>query len=105
MPGRCFVAGLGATDRPSRARRRSLAGSSYPSPVKLTRTQAQLLFVTLMAAIMSGVMSLALGIAYSDFSVALRVWPQKWFVAFLVAWPTAFFVVPVVRRVVDAVSR
>ncbi len=73
--------------------------------MKLSRSQANLLFVTLMAAIMSGVMSLALGIAYSDFGVALRVWPQKWFVAFLVAWPTAFFVVPVVRRVVEAVSR
>lgn len=58
-----------------------------------------------MALIMSGVMSLALGIAYSEFSYAIRVWPQRWFVAFLVAWPTAFFVVPVVRRVVEAVSR
>lgn len=77
----------------------------YTPPVKLSRTQANLLFVTLMAGIMSGVMSLALGIAYSGFGPAVRAWPQKWFVAFLVAWPTAFFVVPTVRRIVDAVAK
>ena len=72
--------------------------------MRLSRRQGQLLFVTLMALIMSGAMSLALGIVYSGFSAAFHVWPSRWFVAFCVAWPVAFFVVPLVRRIVDALS-
>jgi hypothetical protein len=72
--------------------------------VKLSRSQGQIVFVTLMALIMSGAMSLALGIVYSGFAAAIHVWPSRWFVAFCVAWPIAFFVIPLVRRIVDALT-
>ncbi len=58
------------------------------------------LFPTIMALIMSGVISLVNTILRGGIA-AVAVWPVNWGTAFLIAWPVAYFVVPVVRSLVD----
>lgn len=58
-----------------------------------------------MALIMSGVMSLSMSVVFAGIGTGLRIWPSRWLVAFCIAWPTAYFVVPFVRRIVDAATR
>lgn len=73
--------------------------------MKLSPRQAQLLFITLMVFAMSLVMSLAMTLV--NFGVGgfvLTRWLRSWGTAALVAWPTAYVVVPAVRRIVARVS-
>ncbi len=58
------------------------------------------LFPTIMAFIMSGVISLVNTILRGGFA-AVVTWPANWLTGFLIAWPVAYFVVPVVRNLVD----
>lgn len=63
------------------------------------------LFSAIMALIMSGGMSLAMGILTVDFSQAISNWPNTWFVSFWVALPLSIFVVPVTQKIVDSIFR
>jgi hypothetical protein len=46
-----------------------------------------------------------MGVAFAGISNGLRIWPSRWLVGFIIAWPTAYFVVPLVRRIVDVTTR
>lgn len=73
--------------------------------MKLSPRRAQLVFITLMVAAMSFVISLAMTLVNSGAAnFALSGWLRSWGVSALVAWPTAYVVVPVVRGIVARVS-
>ncbi|WP_145997861.1 DUF2798 domain-containing protein [Vibrio sp. vnigr-6D03] len=63
------------------------------------------LFSAIMALIMSGGMSLAMGLLTVDFSQAISTWPNTWFMSFWVALPLSIFVVPVTQKIVDSIFR
>jgi Protein of unknown function (DUF2798) len=67
------------------------------------------LFITLMVAAMSMVISLTLTIVKVGFSHGIGAlvdqWLRNWALSALVAWPTAYIVVPTVRRVVARVAK
>jgi len=60
-----------------------------------------LLFSTLMSLIMSGGMSLAMGLLSTEPAEAIAAWPLTWTTSFLVALPLSLLVVPVTKRGVD----
>ncbi|MDP2570969.1 DUF2798 domain-containing protein [Vibrio penaeicida] len=63
------------------------------------------LFSAIMALIMSGGMSLAMGLLTVDVSQAISTWPNTWFMSFWVALPLSIFVVPVTQKIVDSIFR
>jgi antibiotic biosynthesis monooxygenase (ABM) superfamily enzyme len=71
--------------------------------MKLSARSQQLLFITLMVLAMSFIISLVMSLlnapTLSDFSPAR--WLKNWLISMLVAWPTAYVVVPAVRRIVS----
>ncbi len=73
--------------------------------MKLSPRHAHALFITLMVFAMSLVISLAMTLLNSgpDGFLALR-WLRSWGLSAVVAWPTAYLVVPVVRKIVAMVS-
>lgn len=73
--------------------------------MRLSPRQSHALFITLMVFAMSLVISLAMAFlnAGPEGFVAGR-WLRSWGLAALVAWPTAYMVLPVVRRIVAGVS-
>lgn len=74
--------------------------------MKLTKPQAAALFIVLMAFFMSAAMSLVLTFIDQGFSSRLvSLWLKNWTISFFVATPVAWVTVPLVRRIVDAVSR
>ena len=68
-----------------------------------------LLFITLMVAAMSCVISLTLTLIKVGFDHSLgyliNQWLRNWALAALVAWPTAYIVVPAVRKIVTKLAR
>ena len=63
------------------------------------------MFVTLMVLCMAGVMSLVMTIANTGVGPGLLGrWGRSFAIAFLVGWPTASVVVPMVRRIVAKVT-
>ena len=72
----------------------------------LTPRQAQLAFIPLVVTTMSGVISFAMSALHHGFTAGLlRVWLQHWPVAFIVALPTAWVVLPGIRRMLERLSR
>ena len=64
----------------------------------LTPRQAQLAFIPLAAGVMSGVISLAMTAINVGLGLELlRAWLQNWPLAFVVALPAAWLVLPAVR--------
>lgn len=63
------------------------------------------LFSAIMALIMSGGMSLAMGLLTVDVSQAISTLPNTWFMSFWVALPLSIFVVPVTQKIVDSIFR
>ena len=64
----------------------------------LTPRQAQFAFVPLMVTAMSAIMSLTLTVLHQGLAAGfLQAWLQAWGLAFVVALPTAWVVVPAVR--------
>ncbi|MTJ00083.1 MAG: DUF2798 domain-containing protein [Marinobacter adhaerens] len=57
-----------------------------------------LLFSTIMSLIMSGGMSLAMGLMTVEPTEAFATWPLAWSASFFVALPLSLVVVPVTRR-------
>lgn len=72
------------------------------------RTQ-QLLFITIMVAIMSCVISLTLTIVKLGFSHGVGAlvdqWLRNWALAAIVAWPTACVAVPTARKIVGKLAK
>jgi hypothetical protein len=69
----------------------------------LSRKGANVVFILLMVTSMSLVMSLAMTIVNTGLSGNLVArWMRGFAIAFLVALPTAFLVVPTMRRIADA---
>lgn len=75
----------------------------------LSARSQHLLFITLMVAAMSCVISLTLTIIKVGFDHSLgyllNQWLKNWALAAIVAWPTAYIVVPVVRKIVTKLAR
>lgn len=72
----------------------------------LTRGQAHVLTIVLIAFSMSGVMSLAMVIVNTGVGgdVVAR-WIRSWIIAFLIAMPTAAVLIPAVKRFVGRFTR
>jgi hypothetical protein len=63
-------------------------------------------FVTLMVLAMSFVISLAMALINLPLDERfLGRWVKNWLLAMLVAWPTAYIVVPAVRRIVAKLAK
>lgn len=72
----------------------------------LTPRQAQLAFIPLMATTMSAVMSFAITAVHHGFRPGLiGAWLGNWALAFVVAVPVAWVVVPAVRNVLARLTR
>ncbi|MDX2131233.1 MAG: DUF2798 domain-containing protein [Planctomycetota bacterium] len=72
----------------------------------LSRTQANIVSVALIAFTMSGVMSLAMVIVNTGLGGALvGRWMRSWVIAFIIALPVAFIVIPAIRRLVGRFAR
>lgn len=72
----------------------------------LTPRQAQLAFIPLMATVMSAVMSLTItAVHYGLRPGLLGAWLGNWALAFVVALPVAWVVVPAVRSVLARLTR
>ncbi|WP_386758189.1 DUF2798 domain-containing protein [Lysobacter cavernae] len=72
----------------------------------LTPRQAQFAFVPLMVTAMSAVISFAMTAMHHGAAPGLvQVWLQHWPVAFVVALPTAWVVVPAVRALLARLTR
>lgn len=72
----------------------------------LTPGQAQFAFVPLMVTAMSGIISLAMTVLNHGFGAGLvDAWLRSWPVAFAVALPAAWMVVPGVRRLLARLTR
>jgi hypothetical protein len=66
----------------------------------------QVVFVTLMVLAMSFVISLAMAVMNLPLDERfLARWLKNWLLAILVAWPTAYIVVPSVRRIVAKLAK
>jgi hypothetical protein len=66
----------------------------------------QVVFVTLMVLAMSFVISLAMAVMNLPLDERfLARWLKSWLLAILVAWPTAYIVVPSVRRIVAKLAK
>jgi hypothetical protein len=80
-----------------------------PSTMPLSPRSQHLLFITLMVFAMSAVISLTLTILKLGFDHSLgfllNQWLKNWALAAIVAWPTAYIVVPAVRKIVTKLSR
>jgi hypothetical protein len=68
----------------------------------LTPRQAQLAFIPLMATVMSAVMSFTITAVHYGL---LGAWLGNWALAFVVALPVAWIVVPTVRGVLARLTR
>lgn len=72
----------------------------------LTPRQAQLAFIPLMATLMSAVMSFTITAVHYGFRPGLLgAWLGNWALAFVVALPVAWVVVPAVRSVLARLTR
>ena len=72
----------------------------------LTPRQAQMAFIPLMVTAMSGIISLTMTLLHHGFASGLvAVWLYNWAVAFVIALPTAWVVVPSVRALLARLSR
>ena len=72
----------------------------------LTPRQAQLAFVPLMVTAMSGIISLTMTLLHHGFAPGLTAaWLYNWAVAFVIALPTAWVVVPGVRTLLARLTR
>ncbi len=71
----------------------------------LTPRQAQLAFIPLAAAIMSGVISLVMTAMNNGLPGLLGAWLRAWPVAFAVALPAAWVVLPGVRALLTGLVR
>ncbi len=66
----------------------------------IARKHENLIFVLLMAFLMSGIMSLVLGIAANTGPIQTLLWHWliDWHLAFWVALPTTLFITPIVTK-------
>lgn len=66
----------------------------------ITRKYENLCFVFIMAFLMSGIMSLVLGLTANSgpFQTLLWQWLIDWHLAFWVALPTTLFITPIVKK-------
>lgn len=72
----------------------------------LTPRQAQLAFIPLAAATMSGVISLAMTALHRGGGAGLlQAWLAQWPVAFAVALPTALVILPALRALLQWLAR
>jgi len=72
----------------------------------LTPRQAQFAFVPLVVTAMSGVISLAMTALNHGFTTGLvDAWLRSWPVAFVVALPAAWVILPSVRRLLARLTR
>lgn len=72
----------------------------------LTKRGSNVVFVLLMSLIMAGVMSFAMTFINAGFTSGFWAkWGRAYLVGYCVALPTAFVVVPVLRRFTDSLSR
>lgn len=72
----------------------------------LTPRQAQLAFVPLMVTAMSGIISLVMTLLHHGFAPGLAaIWLYNWAIAFVVALPTAWVIVPSVRALLARLTR
>lgn len=72
----------------------------------LTPRQAQLAFVPIMVTAMSGIISLAMTLLHHGFAPGLMAaWLYNWVVAFVVALPAAWIIVPAVRALLARLTR
>lgn len=70
------------------------------------RRRATFLFVFMMCAVMSVVMSLAMTIVNRGFPPEFfRIWLRSASIGFMVALPTALLVVPPIRRLAEWIAR
>jgi ABC-type enterochelin transport system permease subunit len=75
----------------------------------LSARSQHLLFITLMVTAMSCVISLTLTIIKVGFDHSmgylLNQWLKNWALAAIVAWPTAYIVVPAVKKIVAKLAK
>jgi hypothetical protein len=72
----------------------------------LTPRQAQLAFVPLMVTAMSAIISFTMTVLHHGFAPGLLdAWLGSWLLAFVVALPTAWVVVPAVRGLLARLTR
>lgn len=72
----------------------------------LTKRGSTVLFVLLMCLIMAGVMSFAMTFINAGFTSGFFAkWGRAYLIGFCVALPTAFVVVPMLRRFTDSLAR
>ena len=74
--------------------------------MKPARRSGQFVFILLMAFFMSATVSLALTFIRSGYTPGfITLWLRSWTIAFAVAFPTGLIVLPLVRIVIDTLSR
>lgn len=79
--------------------------SPYPCAMAWSPRRQQAVFVTLMVLAMSFVISLTMALINMPLDSRFPGrWVRNWLIAMLVAWPTAYIVVPNVRRIVTKLS-
>lgn len=101
--GQPAAAVLGAMHEPMRGHAR---GQPYVRAMALGPRAQQLLFITLMVLAMSFVMSLAMALANQPLDGHFfGRWLRNWLLSLVVAWPTAYAVVPTVRRIVARLAK
>ena len=72
----------------------------------LSRRGSNALFLVLLCLVLSGVIALAVTISASGLTSGMTWrWTRAWAVGMLVATPTAFLLVPALRRFCDRLSR
>jgi hypothetical protein len=75
----------------------------------LSARSQHLLFITIMVAIMSCVISLTLTIVKVGFASGVGnlvdQWLRNWALAAIIAWPTAYVAVPMARKLVSKLAR
>lgn len=75
----------------------------------LSARSQQLLFITIMVAIMSCVISLTLTIVKVGFGAGIGHlidhWLRNWGLAAVIAWPTAYIAVPTARKIVTKLAK
>ena len=74
--------------------------------MRLTRAQGHILSVTILALVVSFTISLVGGLVNYGFAAGFTPrWLRAWALVFLIAWPTLFFVMPALTRIVGRLTR
>ena len=74
--------------------------------LKLTKPQGHFLFILLVALGISFLMAIGASIIDGGLTTALTgKWIWHWFVSFLIAFVSAWFVIPMARRIADKLTR